>query len=244
MQFSESFQIHLSSSDADRIRTNKSDCEFNLPTIEIDSQQQIFVSVQSASIPYTFYNINSTNNTLNYAIATTNYSIAATPGNYSIIDLINFFKIYLTNFTVTYNPITSQLTFVNATNDFTFLSTSTCLKLIGFSGQATSSSKVLTSTATINLITYPCICIATNIQTLNIHKYASNNRFVLCSIPVDVAPWGMINYRNLSQFRVNTFTNVISNLEIKLVDHQNNLVDLNGADWMITWQFDIFDFVQ
>ena len=63
----ETIQIHLNSSDANSYNNNSlSDCNFYLPIIELPLQHTILLSVQSAVIPYTFYNISSTNNILVY----------------------------------------------------------------------------------------------------------------------------------------------------------------------------------
>ena len=63
----ENFQLHLSSNFADKIYSNNNaDTEFYLPLIEIPSQYHLHVNVVHASIPFTFYNINSSNNVLHY----------------------------------------------------------------------------------------------------------------------------------------------------------------------------------
>ena len=60
-------QIHLNSANADSYNDNNfSDCNFYLPIIELPLQHTIMLSVQSCVIPYTFYNISSSNNTLIY----------------------------------------------------------------------------------------------------------------------------------------------------------------------------------
>ena len=48
----ETIQIHLNSADADSYNNHSnSDCNFILPQIELPSQHQILLSVQSAIIP-------------------------------------------------------------------------------------------------------------------------------------------------------------------------------------------------
>ena len=62
-----SFQIHLNSKHADSYNNSSiSDCNFYLPQIETQNDHQINVSIQSANIPYSFYNINESNNYLKY----------------------------------------------------------------------------------------------------------------------------------------------------------------------------------
>ena len=64
---SDSIQIHLNSKNADKYNYLTTDCDFQLPIIDIPEQHYIFVSVVHAVIPYTFYNIDNTNNALNYS---------------------------------------------------------------------------------------------------------------------------------------------------------------------------------
>ena len=61
-------QIHLSSKDAYKNYNNISYSEFFLGNLEYDSEYEIFLSVQHAVIPYTFLNVNQTNNNLSYTL--------------------------------------------------------------------------------------------------------------------------------------------------------------------------------
>ena len=240
----ESFQLHLSSSCADAYNNGlTSDCEFWLPQIEIPSQFHIHVSVENFCCPYTFYNINSSNNTLTYLENNTAYTITITSGNYNVNNLITELMSKMVRFTITYNSITNKLIFVNSLYDFTFSSLSTCLSLLGFSSNLSSSSKTLTSDKVVNLCPYRCICIHTNLKTFSINKKYSNNTTLLASIPINCAPNSIILYENKNNFKSNTFTNNISNIRIKLTDHDFNPLDLNGQHWTITLQFDIIDYV-
>jgi len=240
----ESFQLHLSSSCADAYNNGlTSDCEFYLPVIEIPSQFHIHVSVENFCCPYTFYNINSNNNTLTYLENNTAYTITITSGNYNVNNLIIELMSKMTRFTITYNSITNKLTFINSLYDFTFSSLSSCLSLLGFSSILSSNSKTLTSDKVVNLCPYRCICISTNLKTFSVNKKYSNNTTLLASIPINSAPNSIILYENKNNFKSNTFTNNISNIRIKLTDHDFNVLDLNGQHWTITLQFDIVDYV-
>ena len=241
----ENIQIHLNSEIADKVYENSSHVDFYLPTIEIPYKYHIYASVQHMSIPYTFYNINSTNNVLYYTVNSVSKSLTITPGNYNVNSLKSFLNTNMTGFTVSYSAIQNSYTFVNSNYNFVFLSTSTCLSILGFSSQNNSSYLLsMTSNIAVNLATIRCICIQTNLQTSNINKANVNNYSVLCSIPVDVAPYSIITYRNINNFKVNTFTNVISLLTIKLTDQFGQLIDLNGSNWSMTLQFNIIDFTE
>lgn len=241
----ENFQLHLSSNYADKINNNNNaDAEFFLPTIEIPSQYHLHINVVHASIPFTFYNVNSTNNVLNYTVGTTGYSLVLPQGNYTSTTMKNYLNLNLQNFTTTYDSTTNKFKFLNTqNNDFTFNATSTCLGLLGFAGQSTSSSYSLISTRTINLNPIRCICVCTNLKTSNININSKNKSNIICSIPITTQPNSIITYMNLNNFKINTYANIISSIQIKLMDQDGNLLDLNGANWSMTIQFDVIDFV-
>ncbi len=242
----ESFQIHLNSANADKIiNNNNCDFEFYLPVIEIPSQCHIYVSVQHAVIPYTFYNVNSSNNVLKYSINSVISTVVITPGNYNVYNLSTFLSSHMSDFTISYDTISNSYTFTNSTNDFTILSSSTCLSLIGFITQdTTSSSRILISNRAVNLAQIRCICVNSNLKTNNINKSSLNNFSIIASIPINVSPYSIVSHANMNNFRVNTFTNIISSLSIKLTDQNGTLIDLNGSNWAMTLQFDVVDFVE
>jgi hypothetical protein len=114
----ESIQIYLNSKYADKYNNNSlSDCEFNLPLINIDDGFYIYLSVVRALIPFSFYNINSNNNFLSYKINTTTYNINIPVGNYNITTLINALSTLMSNFTITYDSIKNLLTFKYLNNN-------------------------------------------------------------------------------------------------------------------------------
>ena len=252
----ENFQLHLSSTYADKIyNSNNCDAEFYLPVIEIPSQYHMHINVVHASIPFTFYNVNSSNNILNYTYLTSpspvSFSLSIPQGNYTA----NSLKQYLTtqlnsasslnNFTTTYDAITNKFTFLsNLSVNFSFDATSTCLGLLGLSSQTNSSSTfTLTSNKAVNLYPIRCICVCTNLKTSNINVNNKNKSNILCSIPISTQPNSIITYLNQTGFRINTYANVISSLRIQLMDQDGNLLDLNGANWSMTIQFDVIDYV-
>ena len=236
---SESFQIYLNSTNADSV----SDYSYNfiLPNLEIADGNYIYLSVQYANIPYSFYNINSTNNVLNYTLNSVNYTITITSGNYNITQLISSLKLLLAGFTISYNSITNKITFSHATYNFSFLASSTCHEILGFVKNTTyvSSNLSLISKNCVSLIPIKCINIVSNLLTYNINKSNPNNQSILCCIPVITQPNSIIEYKNNNNFRSNLFINQISDIKIKLTDQNNNALDLNGLDFFITIQLDI-----
>ena len=241
---SELLQIHLNSKNADRFLSGTSDIEFDLPLIEAPLQHTIYLSVQHLVIPYSFYNIDSNNNFLNYIVGETTYNIYIETGNYNPFQLINVLQNIMQGFTITYDSIKNKFTFTNSYYEFTFLNSSTCLRLLGFENTILSVNKTLTSINSINLQSHHCVCVQSNLLTGSINsanKYESN---IICSVPVDKPPFSMITYVNHNNLKYNLFNNVISTMRLKLTDQNNNLIDLNGCNWSCTVQLEIIKFVE
>jgi hypothetical protein len=237
---SESIQIYLNSNNL--TSGTVSDGEYNLPVIEVADGFHIYVSVVNAMIPYSFYNVNSTNNILYYSVVSNNYNITIPSGNYNVTQLISTLTSLMPNFTITYNYITNKLTWINSVGDFSFLSSSTCLGIIGFSSTTSSTSKSLTSINCINVNQIKCINIISNLITYNISQAYTNNSTILCCVPVNSPPYSIIEYKNLNHYKCNLFINIIRSIKIKLLDDYGNLINLNGCGYNMTLQLDVIPF--
>ena len=75
---------------------------------------------------------------------------------------------------------------------------------------------------------------------LTTHKNESN---IICSIPIDKPPFSMITYQNHNNLKYNLFNTSIRNLNLRLTDQNNNLIDLNGCHWSISIQIEVVKFV-
>jgi len=250
MEEPESMQIFLNSKNANRYNNGTSDVDFYLKNLEIVSQYYIHLSVKHAVIPYSFYNININNNTLQIRIFDSKgYSLTQTAnisfGNHNINTLISELRTQLSpSFTITFNSITNKITFANSIYDFAILLTSSCLELIGFSSLSDiySTNKLLTSNTNVNLQSVQCICIRSNMQTNSITSGNLNNSSTLASIPIANQPFTTLAFVNQSNYRVNLYNNNLNTINIKLLDQNGNIIDLNGLHWSMTLQLDILKF--
>ena len=243
---SESIQIYLNSKNADSyLNGSLSDCIFNLPLIEIPDGFHIYVSIVDCVIPFSFYSINSTNNILVYLYLGTQYTVTIPVGNYNINQLITALQSLMSNFTVSYTSVTNKLTFTNSSNNnFSFLPSSTCFGIIGFSdgNTYTSNAYVLTSVNCINIYSITYIQVNSNFLTYNINKKQINNLNILGLIPIQTTPFSLIQYNNSTNYKINLFINQISSIRIKLTDNLGNLLDLNGCYFNMTLQLDVIKF--
>ena len=242
----ESIQIYLNSQFADKYFNGASDCEYMLPLIEIPDGFHIYLSVVSCLIPYSFYNINSSNNILQYSFDAITISTLTIPiGNYNVNNLLTVLKNNISSgFTITYDSIKNKFTFSHTTTNFMFMSSSTCLQILGFTPSVTVSSLSLslTSINCVNVYNIKNIQVNSNLITYNINKLQKNNYCILCSVPITCTPFSLIEYINRTNFKTNLFLNRISNIKIKLTDDNGNLIDLNGCHYSITLQLDVISF--
>ena len=244
----ESIQIHLNSENADIIQNYNTDASFFLPNLNINSQHEIYLSVQNATIPYSFYQINSTNNFIKYTINGFSdiYNLYIPYGNYNINEIISFLNSNMTGFISSYNVKQNNITITNSNNyNWQFMSASTC-SCLGFSYPSYSLNYSITSSC-VNLNPISYINILSNYKTKSFIKKVgiSNPDFnLLCSFPIEVNRNSLIIYNNKNNFKTNTYTNNLNQLQIKITDNNGNLLNLNGLNWELTIQFDIIKFTE
>jgi len=241
MNAEENIQIFLSSKNATSYNNGlTSDCNFFLPLIELPSQHYIFITVVQASIPYTFYNTSTSNNRFDYSINSVQYHLTIPIGNYNSFQLIAWINAN-TQLTATYDIISNKFTFANPTSPFSFLATSTCLDQLGFSGVFLPALS-LTSDKCVNLLSTSCICLHSNLLTGNYTINDKNDNTILISIPVDSPPYSMITFSNTKGARSCLYTNTISFVNIRLLDQNNQPIDLNGCHFSLTINIEVVNF--
>jgi hypothetical protein len=248
MQTNDHIQIHLSSNNA--INKFNSYLEFEFPLIEIDTQSTIYLSLQHAVIPYSFYNINETNNKLEFIINSllddnTPESIFISIGNYTASTLLLEIQNLLlkSGFYIKYNNINNKYEFTHNANDFIILNTSTSLSLLGFTeSNHESKNRYLISDIIANLAPVRCLCISTGYNSNSIRLSSLYNSNILCSIPVNQNPYTIISYTNLTNHSINLNTNYLSNIAIKITDQNNNFINFNNLDWSVTLELNFRSF--
>jgi len=178
----ESYQLYLNSKYADT--TNNDTYKFQFKTLDVEEGYYIYLSVQNISIPYSFYNVNDSNNKIEYIIFTQLYTVTIPPSNYNINQFIEYLSTAMTNFTITYSSRTNKITFSHNAFNFTLLSSSTCYKILGFKEGVnyTSNNVSLTSVNCVNMMTVNSIFVLSNLMTYNISSSLPNSQmyYVKC----------------------------------------------------------------
>lgn len=244
MTTKESIQIFLNSKTANKyINGYTSNCIFNLPQFIIPRVKKMYVSVQSATIPYSFYNVDYFNDLLVYNVnGGSDINIIIPQGNYNVTTLRTYLLSVMTGFTITYSSLNNSYTFTHSTYDFSFKKTSTCMEILGFNENVTYSSisKSMTSINCINLFTIRNVYIqSNNLMLNNLNNATPNNCTILCSIPLTTGQFSVVTYSNVNNVRskIDNIRN-FTQLNINLTDQDGDILDLNGCHFSITLQID------
>ena len=240
----DTIQIHFNTKYGNKIDGSSSNVEFYLPLIEIPVQHYIYLSLQNIFIPYSFYNVDNTNNKLNIQIGDTTLSFTIPIGNYNAYQLQTTLNTFMTNLVFVYNIITNKFV-ITCNADFSILETSSCLKILGIHKNFTSLNNIIISDGVVNLLNKMCICLHSNLQTGNIST--NNDKFeytVIASIPVNVSPYSLISYTNIGNTKSCLYSNILSYIKFQLKDQDGNFIDLNGCDWSCVIQLEVYKFVE
>jgi len=240
MNITDSRQINLSPSGATKKNnlTFNSDLEFSIPNL-IKNQSYILynrIKVSHCEIPFSFYIINEYNNKL--VLST---GIIYIPyGNYNANSFMSTLSLLLPiNMTIDLNSSNGKFT-LNYNSPFTILQTSNIYKIMGFK----INTSYISSSNSINL-PFPANFLGSNnvyIKCPNLildnYNTITKDYTTLLSIPINVPPFGIIQYLNSSNIS-NLVKNIqMNNLEVLITDDDNNLIDFNNLEWNITIEID------
>lgn len=239
----QSQEVYLDSQHASVISnpSKKNDCYFffSVPIV-VPNNLDIVMRVDNFTCPISFFVVNESNNTL--VTSTGTYTIST--GNYNALTLKSALDGLMSGYTISYDGIKNKLTF-SRSSPFTFLSTSTCLKILGFAEDQdhVSVSNSLTSSFVVNLAGTSQIYIdIPNITTRNISaKNDGGFTTIVKSIVSDVAYGSVLYYTNNTGATVVLGEKYISYLQVRLLDDDYNLLDLNGQYFTLTIEFSYRD---
>lgn len=235
--------IALSSSTAELLNgTKKSNVLFTFQNIlkEEPDIERALISVESAQFPVSFYNVNTSNNTLKINVTGTTTTLTLTVGNYNSTTLVEmlqtvFTSAGLTGFTFLYSTITGKLT-ITKTPLFTITASgSTCLGFLGYDTTTDTTGTSLTGTSPLNLLGSLRIkVVSTTLNTFNVDSAFKGGVSLLGTIPINSGNFGLILYENNSLTDTELRDLDINNIDIQLIDDYGNFFDFNNIDWAIT----------
>ena len=248
----DSLQIYINSKYADQFLDNtNANILINLPYITVPNGHYIHLSVINATIPYSFYTVNSKNNGIQInSIPTASVSPAGfytiPNGCYNANQLASTLTALIPNMTVTYNNILNIFFFTCTTTDFIIdITFTTANELLGLSTDNlynTSINKILRGYTLINLSTVRTVNLLCNYNTGNINILENNFYNTLCSIPVLSPPYSLITYTNPNNYSSNLYISEFNNITLRLMDQDGNQINLNGQFFNLTLQIDVLKF--
>lgn len=251
--------IHIDSQDFDTTAT-----ELNVLLGKPIMNVQKF-KILSFNIPFSFFNITSSNNTFLLTVGANNYTIVLETGNYScsniasllqtkiraLIASSNFYVDFSTNtgkfyfqhsasFTITYsgNTLGQFIKIFNGTSNLVSGAPSNDVISVSVYGTTTN---IVVGTNISNILRTPEIQLRTNL-TLSLSSTGnSNSDNLLVSVPVSNVSFGSIistaSYPNIMQLDFTPRQEEISEIYISLTDINKQVLDFNGQAYTITFQF-------
>ena len=260
-QLQSSVVLHLDSRFSQQIETGKTtNFIYTLKeAIEVPETQLCEVSLYTATIPYSFYNVRFDVNdtfTLHYNGGSTTLRLPR--GNYSATALKNRFQTLVTAcgaadvstfvFDTDYSRETLKFTFTLTTDIAHTLGVTwgTTAPLFGFlSGSTTYTWQPMSGSTHHQLESNMCIDINDSIHGLYVRQNLStkstldneNGTFsnILARIPINTNPGGVIFHNPAnSTHKAVTSVHSIQTIGCKLTDDNNRAIDLNGLHWQIS----------
>ncbi len=219
--------------------------------IETGPNEGMLVSLSSASIPYSFYNIRAgINDTLHY---NTDQTITIPPGNYSANQLgkaiVAAFPNGVTGVTASYDKVTQKYTFTSSSSlkfHFDADKHNSIKNELGFSGfegvatiqPASNNSNVSTSAADLNGSVH-AIYVRTNLATKSVMESQTGGvSDILAKIDINTDPGGVITLDpNQVSHEALIHTAGVKHIEVRITDERNRLLDLNGLHSQIGLRF-------
>jgi hypothetical protein len=232
------------------------------------ADEEIVIELGFASIPYSFYNIQTDyNNALDITESDADgsnpvsWTFYLETGNYSATQMLSLLQTdltnasavsgkgftYLINYDKTKNKASFSVTTSNAKTTFRFASGANvainCQELLGFIEQDVSfqTGVPLVSNSTINVSPYEACYIRT--QSLGIvSAYETKNRgisTIFAKIPVSSVPFSFIQYTNDQRLSYISTRQNIDYLEFQITDLDGAPLDLQFNNWTMSIIFQI-----
>ena len=248
--------LHIRSKETaeiDNLNTNFSVTLKN--AIAVNENEIVHVTLTSLELPYSFYNISSAlnNNVLVYensiGVKTT---LTLLSQDYSITQLVTYLNAdtgFSAVFTTSYNKQRMKITFINKDIEarFIYFSDSNINKLIGWEDtQIDIDVPVdlvgIESSGVINMASVHSLFIRSNLSTGNIQSSRNGNSTILQKVSVDRNSGGIIYFNQNDQQQVSVLNpQVISTIEIRITDQNDNTIDLNNVNYEMSFLFEIFE---
>jgi len=219
--------------------------------IHTRADEGMLVSVLSASVPYSFYNIRTgVNDTISYAVNTIpKLPIVLPAGNYNAQSLATQLKTLLAAATPTCDM---TIVFDSKTLKYTFHHAHLHLVTLGFGGTNAPSVEfgysetanffpggTHTSTTAVDVNgSVHALYVRSDLPTLSVFEsHTGGVSDVLSKLPINTNPGGLISFSPSNLHESLIYINHVKGIRIRLTDEQNRLMNLNGLHFQVGIQF-------
>lgn len=248
--------LHIRSEDADDYVDQELTTGFSITFNEVircEDDELMLISLNTAEIPYSFYNIDYKNKYLNIIESQIddtnifNIQIIIPESNYNAYEFCTVLQSLLNSnsqhniiYTITYDKKTNKFTYlINKNNHkviFNFSNDSPYLQL-GFNKNSSITlvhNTSLLCTNSIQMFDIHALYIRTNFITNNLNSTTKGYTNILQKIPITTGPNSIIYH-----LPINSHDNLIdiktfNNINIRLTDEQDRLIDLQGLHFEIS----------
>jgi len=245
--------VHIRSKDTTQLTAGyNSHFKFILEDpIKINQGEQINITMSSGEFPYSFYNVSSDVNNRGIIIDDGGIEFNFGEGNYSIYelrDVINASSSAL-KFSATFDVRTMKLTLTNTDTVSHTINwgQSTAAKMMGFDDNPDNNDVVAAGNSTtsdfvVNMCSVHSLMVRSNIATGNVQSTTHSNSTILQKISIDQNGFGMI-YLNQDDYRTTNITQQpqIDQIEIKITDQNNNLIQFNNVNYEMSLIFQVYE---
>ena len=227
-------------------------------SVEVPNHEMCQVSLYSATIPYSFYNVNSTNNQFRVTMADGDDPKTSTmtipKGNYTATSLKDKFisvvkastepLIASLVFDIEYDRVTFKYNIKQTTVvEYLRVNFITCGDIFGFTNNLDIDFVAILGVATVTGT--KCADLSDSVRGLYIRQNLTSKSTldnetgtfsnILARIPIETNPGGIIFYNpHNSIHRSNTWLHSISSVGIKLTNDTNAPIDLNGLHFSVS----------
>ncbi len=248
--------ITLSSSHSERLNGESlSNVKFNFPHVHSNHNHIHFntVSIQSAEIPHSFYNVDENHNIVQYRIndagSLTDYTMTISEGQYNANTFISTFQTLFASdshgktCTMTLDKITGKFSLTPATdNNFSIsilTSGSTAFRILGLDA---SQDHTFSYSVNGTPFSYPCNFLGVTKLKIFSEALASDNldsavlgsTNLIDTISVNAPSFGLITFNSNQHNECIIKRRSIDVIDLQIRDERNNLIDFKNQDWSIT----------
>lgn len=225
--------------------------KFNFKDI-LQKDSDIFyvgLSLMTAEIPCSFYNLNVNNSTLSYSINSIAYSMTLTEGNYNATTFIAEFVSKFNSgghshtISMSFNKTTGKLTTTKTSGLYSIIYKSGSIyEVLGFlEGAEYTIATSLTHPFMLNLLGVKKLKILSPSFSLENYDSAGNTSGSLIhTISVNLPSYSLIDYQSQSSTLSRVRNKIINEIEIQIRDENNKLVDFNNVYWNVTLVLTIY----